>query len=419
MPVMRNMRVLLVNDSFPPLIDGVCNTVINYAKYLVNHGHEVIVTVPYYPGASDKDYPFEVWRYPSLSTEKMIGYRAGYPFSQRTMKHLSRFNPHIIHSHCPFTSTLLSRELRDLTGSPLILTYHTKFDIDVRRSVKFKPLQNPVINEMVRNVKACDDVWAVNTGAGENLKSLGFEGDYLIMPNGVDIDQTPCKEENAAFIEETYHLEKDVPLFLFVGRVIWYKGLHYSLESLAYLNQKGYPFRFAVVGKGEDFDAVVEESKKLGIYEKCIFPGPVYDRDMLKAWYSRAFMFLLPSVFDNNPLVVKEAASCGTPSVLVKDSSSAEGVTDHENGFLIEESTEAMKPVLEWAVNHPEEVKNIGRNASETLYVSWDSIIGKAVERYETILELKKEGKLPPHHKPADNSLIRTMSGLYKIIRKS
>ena len=411
------MRIVLINDSFPPQIDGVCNTVINYAKYLVNHGHEVIVTVPYYPKVVD-DYPFEVWRYPSLSTEKMIGYRAGFPFAQKTMKHLSRFKPDLIHSHCPFTSTLLARELRDLTHAPLILTYHTKFDIDVRRSLKFKPLQNPVINEMVRNVISCDEVWAVNDGAGQNLKSLGYEGEYLVMPNGVDIDPSPCKEESLKAITEQYHLEDDVPLFLFVGRVIWYKGLHYSLEGLAHLHEKGYPFRLAVVGKGENLEEVIEESKRLGIYDQCIFPGPVYDRDILKAWYTKAFMFLLPSVFDNNPLVVKEAASCRTPSVLVRDSSSAEGVTHMENGFLIEESTQAMIPVLEWAVQNPDEVRKIGQKAAETLYVSWDNIIGRAVERYEEILEKQKAGQLPPHLKPKDNPIIRTASRFYRIGHK-
>ena len=85
----------------------------------------------------------------------------------------------------------------------------------------------------------------------------------------------------------------------------------------------------------------------------------------------REVSYILPSVFDNNPLVVKEAASCRTPSVLVRDSSSAEGVTHMENGFLIEESTQAMIPVLEWAVQNPDEVRKIGQKAAETLYVSW------------------------------------------------
>lgn len=35
------MNICLLNDSFPPLIDGVANTVINYAENLVSCGDNV------------------------------------------------------------------------------------------------------------------------------------------------------------------------------------------------------------------------------------------------------------------------------------------------------------------------------------------------------------------------------------------
>ena len=45
-----SMNVCLLNDSFPPVIDGVVNVVMNYANYLhQDHGCEVVVGTPYYP----------------------------------------------------------------------------------------------------------------------------------------------------------------------------------------------------------------------------------------------------------------------------------------------------------------------------------------------------------------------------------
>ena len=44
------MKVCLFNDSFPPVIDGVANTVMNYARILTESGKaEVLVGTPRYP----------------------------------------------------------------------------------------------------------------------------------------------------------------------------------------------------------------------------------------------------------------------------------------------------------------------------------------------------------------------------------
>ena len=46
------MNVCLLNDSFPPVIDGVVNVVMNYANYLTqDHQAAVVVGTPRYPEA--------------------------------------------------------------------------------------------------------------------------------------------------------------------------------------------------------------------------------------------------------------------------------------------------------------------------------------------------------------------------------
>ena len=57
------MKVCLLNDSFAPVIDGVVNVVMNYADHLIrDHGAEVIVGTPQYPGADYSAYPYKVVR---------------------------------------------------------------------------------------------------------------------------------------------------------------------------------------------------------------------------------------------------------------------------------------------------------------------------------------------------------------------
>ena len=123
---MKKMTVCLLNDSFPPTIDGVANATINYARNIQkNHGRAIVAT-PWYPGVKDH-YDFTVVRYASASISKRLGYRGGFPYDPRMHKYLSKQNIDVIHSHCPFMSTLVARVVRYHTGAPIVFTYHTKF----------------------------------------------------------------------------------------------------------------------------------------------------------------------------------------------------------------------------------------------------------------------------------------------------
>ena len=59
---MRKLNIGLFNDSFPPTIDGVAQTVKNYATVLQQNHCNVTVVTPEYKGVEDR-YPFEVFRW--------------------------------------------------------------------------------------------------------------------------------------------------------------------------------------------------------------------------------------------------------------------------------------------------------------------------------------------------------------------
>ena len=184
---MPNRTICLINDSFPPVTDGVANAVTNYASIIQRSFGDATVVTPYYPDADDSIYPFPVLRYPSIDVTKLVGYRAGLPLSPELMAQVEGRHIDLIHSHCPVTSTILARMLRQRLHVPLVFTYHTKFDIDIAKAVKSRLLQESAIRALVQNVNACDEVWVVSRGAGENLRSLGYEGAYTVMENGVDV----------------------------------------------------------------------------------------------------------------------------------------------------------------------------------------------------------------------------------------
>ncbi len=383
---MKRLTTLLINDSFPPLIDGVANTTFNYASIIQENYGKAIVATPTYPTAVD-DYPFEVCRFPSLPTENMIGYRAGMPFRMKYLANLYEKNIDIIHTHCPFASTLLARTVREAAKKPVILTYHTKFDIDIRKAVDNRLLQDAAIKLIINNISSCDEVWTVSKGAGENLRSLGYQGEYLIMPNGVDMDRYNPTEEHIKMIKEKYHLPLDKPIYLFVGRMMWYKGLRIILDALKIAKEHGVDFRMVFVGGGTDFEDVKEYCHQLQLDNWVIFTGRINERNELKDIYAMADMFLFPSTYDTNGIVVREAAANCLGTILVRDSCAAEDTSENENVLLMEENADSLAQILIQNGQNVDYYHQIGKNAQQQLYLSWQDAVEMAYNRYVEILE--------------------------------
>ena len=401
---MEQRSICLINDSFPPVTDGVANAIVNYAKILTENGKKATVVTPAYPGADDSQFEFPIVRYPSVDLTKLVGYHAGFPFSSQTLETLVERDFDLIHCHCPVTSAMLARALRDRIHVPLVFTYHTKFDIDIANAIKGKLLQEEAKKVLVDNITACDEVWTVSHGAGENLKSLGYQGDYLVMPNGVDFPKGRVDESLVRKVTKDFDLPENVPMFLFVGRMMWYKGLKIILDALDTLKRQGTEFRMVFVGNGGDRDEVIAYSERLGLSDCVFFTAPAYDRNVIRAWYCRADLFLFPSTFDTNGLVVREAAACGLGSVLVRGSCAAEDIRDGESGFLIEENAESMARMLTALSRNPEAMQRVGKTAQDEIYISWKDAVTHAQARYEVVLENFKAGKYPAHKRQSDEA---------------
>ncbi len=424
------MNICLLNDSFPPVIDGVANVVMNYGSVITNElESNVIVGTPRYPKADYEGYPYKVVPYPSFDTTDFVkGYRTGNPLSIKEIAQMTEFKPDIIHTHCPAASTIMARVLRRETGAPIIFTYHTKFDVDIERAVGEGFLKKETIKAMVSNIEACDDVWVVSEGAGDNLRNLGYEGELKVMPNGVDFPQGRASEDKVKELNEFYDIPEGVPLFLFVGRLMKYKGLPIIVDAMKELSDSGIEYRMVFVGGGADAAEMQDKVRGYGIaldiYDqekglvhtdsngamsgKVIFTGPEHDREKLRAWNTRADLFLFPSTYDTNGIVVREAAACGLASVLIKDSCAAEGITDGRNGFIIEENKDSMAALLKEVHSDLAHLHDVGQNAMDEIYISWDRAVRLAFDRYKEILELKNAGELVNRKHASFESLMRS-----------
>ena len=141
-----------------------------------------------------------------------------------------------------------------------------------------------------------------------------------------------------------------------------------------------------MLGFGADEKAIKLKYKRLGISDKIVWTGKILDRELIQQYYAASDLLIFPSTFDTNGLVVREAASCGTPALLVENSCAAEGIEDEKTGFLCKENSQSIADKLLEIMDNKELVKTVGKEAQNTIYISWEESVKKAFERYEIVI---------------------------------
>ncbi len=404
------LNVCLMNDSFPPVIDGVANCVRNYADIIERDLGHACVCTPYYPKVVDK-YPYPVLRYPSVSMTRAFGYRAGMPFDSKTIKRLRQQPIDIIHAHCPIMSMVLARTVRELVHRPIVLTYHSKFDVDIQQDISSPTVQDMATSAILANVEAADAVWTVSQGAGRSLRALGYRGEYLVMPNGVDLPRGEASADAVRRVNAEIGVDAETPVFLFIGRMMWYKGLRQVLDALRLIKTES--FRMLFVGDGMDKDEIVRYAQDVGLGDRTIFLPAVKDREKLRAYYTRSDLFLFPSSYDTNGLVVHEAAACGTASVTLRDSCAAEDVVHGRNGLTVGTDPGELAQVCRDMLHHPETMRALGEHAAAELYLSWDDSVRRAYDAYSAVIRDYRESRHPARNGKSDH-FFRAVAKLYR-----
>lgn len=344
------------------------------------------MVTPNYKGVTDH-YPFDVFRYHSIPLDKRIGYRAGNPFSPDTLIKLHNRRFDLMHVHAPFASSILVKNINHHPRVPVVLTYHTQFDIDIEKRVRLPEFRKIALRFVLENIKAVDEVWVVTKGCGDTLRRIGYQGGYRVMENGTDFAFGQAEEERVAALRNKYAIPDDALVFLFVGRMMWYKNIRLILDSLARVKAEGLPFRALMVGDGFDAPAIRQYAAEIGLQEEAVFTGAVYNRDLLRVYYSLADLFLFPSTYDTSGIVVKEAAACSCPALLIRGSCASEGVEDGVSGFLAEENADDCARVLLEACRNREALARTGEQAGRSIYLSWETAVGRAYDRYREILD--------------------------------
>ncbi len=380
------------SESFPPLMDGVGFVAKNYTELLLAKGHKAYAVVS---GAdTKKGY--------ALDRQSGIDYTI-----RATMVPLPRIRPYglivkgrhfkrkvggidfdLIHTHAPFTLGSYGRKLAQEHNIPLVATFHSLYKDDFITTLGSKKLANFLIKIVVARFDKADEVWTPSLWSKERLREYGFKGDIIVVANGCDFP-LPTPEEYLAYQRRGREIAKadsTTPLLLYVGQINEKKNLRLILDSLLLAHKVGIDYKMVFVGDGADLLKYRLFVKTHHLDNKIRFLGRVGERETIKALMAAATLFPFPSQYDVSPLVLREAAAFSLPLLNTKDSATAFATTDGVNGFITENSLDSYSQSLIELIENPPLCREVGENARETLYVSWEDVINQVAERYANLI---------------------------------
>ena len=389
----KKMKVLEFIDTYYPTVDGAINAAKYYCSAL-SGVTEVKLAVPKAEKKSNyvDNESFEVIR--CASTPAPEGYRLGFPDQDtKFIKKIKDEKFDIYHAHSPFALGRFALKMAKKQGIPIVATLHTQYHQDFERVVKNESLVDVMVGYIMKLYHNADSVWTVSDGACKILRDYGYTGKIEVVRNGTHFKYPDNAEELVGRINQLHGLDGQKNVFLFVGRMAWYKNLKIILDALAKVKDKNDNFKMLFVGGGFDLESVKKYAKEIGVSSNCIFTGTVKDGELLQGYYLRSDLFLFPSTFDTSSVVKVEAAAHKLAALLVKDSCASELVEDGVNGFLAEENAESFAEKILSVMDRNDYLKQVGEEAGRTLYRSWEMVAEEVKEKYLKVIEEYKRNQ--------------------------
>ena len=376
-------NVGLFCEVFPPIMDGVSICVQNYAHWLQKKVGDVTVVTPSVSGADYSAYDYKVFDYFSVPVPTRHPYVSGLAgidpvYHAKIAK--NRFR--IIHAQTPFSAGNAALHVAHQQGIPLVATFHSKYRDDFEKVLP-RPVVNMMIRSIVRFFEQADMVWVPQESVIDVIREYGFKGHVEAMDNGSDL---VADYPEKVFVEARQRLgvAPEEFVMLYVGQHVWQKNPQLTIEALSRLEDV--PFRMFFVGDGYAAEGMKHMVSEKGLDGKVTFVGPVSEREKIVDYYAAADLFVFPSLYDNAPLVVREAAALHTSAVMARGATASTIIRDGENGFLTDNDPDKLAELLRKLIHDPERVRRAGVQASRTIVRSWEDCLEEVIDRYNVLL---------------------------------
>lgn len=283
------------------------------------------------------------------------------------IRSINRFVPTIATIHHPIT---VDRDLAVKAAS----SFWTK--IKQLRWYSFIGMQKRVARTLSRIITVSKSSMH-DIGRDFNIPQQRFK----VIPNGIDTDlfhpiPEIKREKNRIIVTSS----AETPL----------KGLHYLLEAVAEISTTR-KIKLVVVGTLRKNGDIEKLLTKLGIKECVTFTGRI-ENDAFVRNYAKAFLAIVPSVYEGFGFPAGEAMACGLPVISTTGGALPEVVGNA--GILVPPANpRALVKSILTLMDHPEHAKQMGRAGFNRVRdrFTWKRAAEMTVEAYrETIRDYRR-----------------------------
>lgn len=173
-------------------------------------------------------------------------------------------------------------------------------------------------------VRDAEVVTTVTENLATAMKAHGLNNErYVVLPNVVDTDLFQPTEHH-------HEVPRIIHISCFEDKSKNISGL---LESLRLVANQGCDYEAVLIGEGMDYEAMKQKAHEMSLDDKVRFTGLLQGKALVDELASGDFL-VLSSNYENMPVVILEALSCGLPIVSTHVGGISEMVND-SNGILV------------------------------------------------------------------------------------
>ncbi|UCF70816.1 MAG: glycosyltransferase family 4 protein [candidate division WOR-3 bacterium] len=371
------MKILMVTETYYPLIGGIPDHISHLAEELRERGHTVKILTARF-GRDHKGDDEDIARVgrgiPIRANKSFARITLGWRPSNKVQRLLVNYQPDIIHVHGSLAPMLPILAIRH-SKAKNVATFHAGHKKSIGYML-FRLWLMPYFRKLHGLV-------AVSQTA-ERAMSKYFRGKYMIIPNGIDTEGFNPKGES---VDRLTNGRKKI---LYMNRLEPKKGLPHLLKALYHIKKEIPNIELVVAGSGpfaKYYRDMVDET----LSDNVVFVGKIPGRPVsLRASYYRSCdVFCAPSIgHESFGIVLLEAMACGKPVVASHIDGFIHVLEQGKEGlFFSSKDEKALAKAIITILKDPKLAARMGKaGRQKALTYSWTKVADQVEQLYEALM---------------------------------
>jgi glycosyltransferase involved in cell wall biosynthesis len=386
----------MVTETYPPEINGVAVTMLQFVQGMVARGHSVHLVRP---AQHKDDDDAQSARYSETLTGGMPipgypGLRLGLPSKGLLMRDWCARRPDIVHvateGPLGWSAVSAARAL----GIPVSTDFHTNFH-SYTRHYGLGLLKRPMAAYLRRFHNRTDCTIVPTASLRNELQESGYK-DVLIVERGVDTSLFHPSKRSMQ-LRAGWGVDEHTPVALLVSRLAPEKNLLVVIEAFEAMRAISPASRLIMVGDGP-----ARADLERRYHPHVIFAGMRTGED-LAAHYASADIFLYPSLTETYGNVTVEAMASGLATLAYDYAAAHQHIRHDVNGLIAPyDDTAAFICMARALIADPARTARLRTDARQSVEkLTWERIMEHMEQQFHEVLRTKGAKNVQAEISPA------------------